>query len=317
MAVKQKKIMAKSAIKRALVRDPESIHILTEKTLTPEERREIQFYTIQDKKGVCLRANLQGKLSTILAGMKTAAQGYNFQLSKYPFFRITYTISGQATLKDSSGEHAINAGSVYYFAPKESGTIINNSDTPWTHIYIHFTGTEAAGMLKKITAISKHTLMVSKPERIRYLFEYIVDNCVEQHEDSQAICDSLLRNILLLLPTSAIHYSKHLNTSQLNFIQCRNYITGNFSNITSVQDIVENCHLSDAYICRLFRKYSDTSPMAYVTQLKMNQAALLLLQTDYSVKKISMMMSFSNQYYFSKTFKKAYGSSPAYYRASH
>ena len=52
-------------------------------------------------------------------------------------------------------------------------------------------------------------------------------------------------------------------------------------------------------------------------KLKMNKAALLLMQTDYSIKKISLMLNFDNQYYFSRAFKHIYGVSPQNYREKH
>ena len=109
----------------------------------------------------------------------------------------------------------------------------------------------------------------------------------------------------------------HTSVSYQGYIKCHNYINDNFSNILSLQDIADECYMDKVYICRLFKKYTKTSPMAYVTSLKMNKAALLLIHTDKSIKQISRMLNFENQYYFSRTFKKTYGISPKFYRDSH
>lgn len=297
--------------------DPELILSLDNQYLSPTEREHIKKHTIDTKDGVCYGVNLKGKLGTICAGFKKAAEGYHFHLSGYPFYRITYTISGHAKINDGKEEYSLKAGSVYYFPPNASGVIINDSDSVWDHIYIHFTGYKAKEYFKKIASLSKRVMYVSKPGEIQNLFENIVNNCVDQSEYSQTFCDSYLKILLLKLAAQEFTNHNYQSPSRLSYIRCYNYIKENFSDISSLQDIAESCHINKVYLCRVFKNYAKVSPMTYVTNLKMNKAALLLMNTDYSIKQISFMLNYRNQYYFSRTFKKAYGISPSYYRESH
>jgi len=57
--------------------------------------------------------------------------------------------------------------------------------------------------------------------------------------------------------------------------------------------------------------------MAYVAKRKMERAIWLLINTDFAIKKISLILRFDNQYYFSKVFKKAFGVPPTLYRKHH
>lgn len=294
--------------------DPEFLLSLDRGYLTPAERQDIAKYTLETRGGICYNANLQGKLSTICAGIKKAAPGYRFHLSDYPFHRITYTVSGQAQLHDGKEHHTINSGSVYYFAPRASGIVVNKGEGPWTHIYIHFTGSEAPALFHKITALSKRVLNIPNPMEIQGLFEGIARNCIEQGEHSQTICDCFLRILLLKLATQAATGHAYQNASRISYIRCYNYIQEHFSDIQSIQDIADACFINKVYLCRIFKRYTSETPMAYVTKLKMNKAALLLMNTNHSIKQISMMLGFENQYYFSRAFKKAYGLSPLFYR---
>ncbi len=297
--------------------DPELPLGLNFRYNTEEERKIIAEHTLDNKAGICFNVDLQGKLGTVCAGITTGGEGYKFRLRGYPFHRMTFTISGQAKIYDNKEYHIADAGSIYYLPPKKVCEVANNLNKPWKHAYIHFIGSDIDTLFNKVANNTKNVWNVSNPGEIQSLFENIANNCLEQSEDSQVICDSYLRILLLKLNSMISDSREHSNASRLNYLECYNYINNNFSQIVSINDISEKCCISSIYLCRLFKKYALTSPMAYVTKLKMNKAALLLIQTDYSVKKISLLLNFDNQYYFSRAFKRIYGISPQNYREKH
>ena len=296
--------------------DSELMLTLSRKYNSDSEMQKSQSHILETKGAICYNVDLNGRLGTICAGISTVSQDYSFDLYDYPFHRLVFTISGQAKVYNNKTYNIAEPGSVYYFGPRQSGAIINNLSKTWKLAYVHFTGTDVPQILKNVINQSKNVLTVSNPGKIQSLFENIAESCLEQSEDSQIICDCYLRVLLTRLNSMVLDTCDHQNTSRLNYIECYNYISNNFSEITSIQDISDKCHISSIYLCRLFKQYSDTSPMAYVTKLKMNKAALLLIQTNYSIKKISLILNFDNQYYFSRTFKRIYGVSPKPYRQS-
>ena len=299
-------------------KDTESIlNELTDTYLSSSEKKQLASHTLNHKKYVCYSANLHAPFATLLVGNKKVSKGYNFSLSDYPFHRIVYTISGQAVIKNGKKRYIADSGSIYYFAPGETGKVVNTDELPWRHIYIHFTGSKASKLIDTIKILPKRIFHVSNPDKIQNIFENIVTSCEEQYENSQKISDCYLKILLLYLSNQALNKHMHTSVSYQGYIKCHNYINDNFSNILSLQDIADECYMDKVYICRLFKKYTKTSPMAYVTSLKMNKAALLLIHTDKSIKQISRMLNFENQYYFSRTFKKTYGISPKFYRDSH
>ena len=56
--------------------------------------------------------------------------------------------------------------------------------------------------------------------------------------------------------------------------------------------------------------------MEYVTKKRMELAEKLLLTTDEPLREIAGMSGFSDVEYFSRTFKRYYGTSPAAWRKS-
>ena len=72
--------------------------------------------------------------------------------------------------------------------------------------------------------------------------------------------------------------------------------------------------LSLGRFVHLFKESMGTSPYAYVLELRLTQAAELLLSTDRSVAQIAYAVGFSDPLYFSRSFKRRYQLSPLVFR---
>lgn len=72
---------------------------------------------------------------------------------------------------------------------------------------------------------------------------------------------------------------------------------------------------SQEYLNRAFRKYYGQTPGAYVNDLRLSHAALLLQTTQLSVLEISASCGFENLSWFNRLFKQHYRMTPSQYRA--
>ncbi len=92
------------------------------------------------------------------------------------------------------------------------------------------------------------------------------------------------------------------------------YIQKNFSRRLSVEDIANEIGVSPSYLYVIFKREMDISPIAYLNDIKLSYACMLLEYTEKSVCAIAEECGICDQYYFSKLFKRKYGSSPLHYR---
>ncbi len=74
------------------------------------------------------------------------------------------------------------------------------------------------------------------------------------------------------------------------------------------------CGVSPAYLCRLFRTYLGTTPVGYLTRLRLYLASRLLQTTDLSVADISFLVGYRHHTYFIRQFRRFYGYSPTQLR---
>lgn len=86
-----------------------------------------------------------------------------------------------------------------------------------------------------------------------------------------------------------------------------------YENIT-LSDICSKFFMGKSHLCKIFAEHTDTSPMEYFSKIKIAEAKRLLLESDFSVSKISDMLGYSSIHNFSRAFKKSVGDSPFNYK---
>jgi len=72
--------------------------------------------------------------------------------------------------------------------------------------------------------------------------------------------------------------------------------------------------LSRSHYTTLFRLVTGYAPLNYLNHLRMQRAVQLLNTTNLSIKQISDQLGFSDQFYFSRAFKKMHSHSPSEHR---
>ena len=82
----------------------------------------------------------------------------------------------------------------------------------------------------------------------------------------------------------------------------------------SIREISKKLCLSQVQIINMFKKTFNVTPYQYFTLKRIELAASMLLSSNMSVKKISETLNYTDQPYFTKSFKKIVGCSPSEYR---
>lgn len=97
-----------------------------------------------------------------------------------------------------------------------------------------------------------------------------------------------------------------------SFIQKLNNI--NLSNNFKLSEIYKVSNYSQTTICREFKKYTGTTIVAYINDLRLTYACNLLKNTTFPLWKISNDVGFQSQAHFTRLFKEKYGITPLQYR---
>ena len=98
--------------------------------------------------------------------------------------------------------------------------------------------------------------------------------------------------------------------------RAKDYIAGHYADENlSVESLCAHIHLSHTYFSTLFKREVGISFTAYVTQVRMEEAARLLRETGEKTYQVAERTGYSDPNYFSYVFKKSFGVSPSKFRA--
>ena len=81
--------------------------------------------------------------------------------------------------------------------------------------------------------------------------------------------------------------------------------------------LIKESGMSRTAFFKEFKKITGKTPVSYFTDLKLESARGMLLNTTRKISDIAESLSFYDEYYFSKIFKKKMGIPPSCYRAKH
>ena len=108
--------------------------------------------------------------------------------------------------------------------------------------------------------------------------------------------------------------STHTSARDNRINQVKEYIRSNVCSHLTEQSIAKVFNMSTDHLSRLFHKELGVTINQYIRQQRVYAAQDLLKYTDYTISNISVILGFSSQSYFGKTFKYYTGVTPAKYR---
>ncbi|MCV7069043.1 helix-turn-helix transcriptional regulator [Mycolicibacterium farcinogenes] len=98
-------------------------------------------------------------------------------------------------------------------------------------------------------------------------------------------------------------------------LRAKDLADARYADQITVDDLAAAAGLSRAHFSRMFTRTFGESPRSYLQTRRLERAAALLRNTDRSVADICVMVGLQSVGSFTTTFAKAYGKSPAAYRA--
>ena len=124
------------------------------------------------------------------------------------------------------------------------------------------------------------------------------------------LCSELLTQVLV------IHLLRHYSTftqtitsensslTQAQLQQAIDYIHTHLGQDLSLVQIAKVINLSPTYFASLFKRATGISPHQYVIKQRVEQAKLLLSQTDLTIAAIALQVGFSSQSHLTQQFKR-------------
>ena len=150
---------------------------------------------------------------------------------------------------------------------------------------------------------------ISNPTAIRPLLEELA-RCLATKEKSARI-DRIAERIILetLVPPNVPSNSRILKASEA--------IQNNWQSPPDLESLASKCNMSVSTFQRRWNESMGITPARYALGLKLQEACRLLIETSDSISEVANACGFEDEFYFSRCFRRQFGSPPRTYRKEH
>ncbi|WP_424766954.1 response regulator transcription factor [Paenibacillus sp. sgz302251] len=125
---------------------------------------------------------------------------------------------------------------------------------------------------------------------------------------------SLLKQCFLQVHEKLLHFKQdHVHDPVM---KAKAWIKDNINQKIAIKDISDQVYVNPTYFCEIFKKQTGQTVLDYITDVRLEKARDLLLDTDFNVGKISQLLGYQDTKYFSRLFKQKWGRLPSEYKKS-
>ncbi len=154
---------------------------------------------------------------------------------------------------------------------------------------------------------------IEKPINRQEVITIITDAVSLYYEEQKIRSDERNRIHSLVDSLSAPNNERDMIKIKINDII--KYINEHYSeNDISVKAIADHAYMSTSYLCVFFKKYTNKTLNDYLTEVRIENAKLLLKDNRKKLYEIATSVGFTDANYFSTLFKKITGMTPSEYK---
>lgn len=235
-------------------------------------------------------------------------------------FILIYCMEGEGWFELDKHQYAVTANQFFILPEHQAHAYGSNEENPWTIYWIHFNGTKAAFF----SAGFDRPKSITPQEDSR-----IKERLVLFEEIYSSISFGYSKNYMLYATTSLFHFlgsmkfigeyrdcgSMRNSYRNKDVVQIAiHFMQENLSKTIRLADIAAEVNLSVSYFSNLFEEKTGSSPLRYLTYLRIQEACHYLDFTNLKINQISPLVGYEDSLYFSWLFTKTMGVPPSAYK---
>lgn len=156
---------------------------------------------------------------------------------------------------------------------------------------------------KEVESVDVHPLYIDK---LSNQIQFRIQEIQSEAESQKVVVDMIKEYCFLVKNYSLAGHSPVIR----NVIR---YARTHLNEDLSLRNLAENFSINRTYLSTLFHQEMDTTLTDYINGLRIEYAAELLHNHQFSITEVSVEVGFSDVSYFTRVFKKVMGQTPAQY----
>ena len=235
------------------------------------------------------------------------------RVRKNSYVLLQYTISGKGSFQTPDHTYPQQTGDLFLVqVPGDSQYSLPDDSEYWDVLYLEFSS-ECLPLLYHIHLSCGPAFHLEAsstlPEQMKQLYADANSNQLASVFDNSKAAYAFLLDL-------ADYALENPALSSPRVTLAKNYLDSNYYNTDlNLDEVAAAVGLSKYHLCREFNHLYGISPGKYLANLRLQKSCALLLQShQHTIAEIASMVGFSNDNYFCKVFRKAFGTTPTQYR---
>lgn len=223
--------------------------------------------------------------------------------------------SGDITIENK--KYPAKKGMLFYLNPDTPHSIETEANDPLSFLSVHFSLAHVEFSNGKWNIRSENEMLPLQPMQelkdyyqIENIFKKLVESWILKLPGYEIISKALLQQLLFeALENVKKQYSDY--PISLKVEKIIKYLHKNINNRVTLSELSEFVQLSSTYLSRIFKETTGYSVIQFFNKLKIEESKELIIEGDKKVKEVAQMLGFTDEFYFSRIFKKFEGISPS------
>lgn len=229
-----------------------------------------------------------------------------------PHYVFEYIVSGKGYIIVNNRTYTLEAGDLCITNRETLVTLKSDRHDPYMRLFFCVSG-PLVDKLCTFYEISGPVHIKKHAEDARPFFEQMFDS-LKNDTYTEKLCNNIIFNVITCA-TDKFSESPSLALSEVAD-KTYDYIQKNFAQISSLDELCKQLHISKSHIIHQYKKKFGVSPYQTIKIKRLRYARELLLQTDTPVSEIASIANFNSTSNFIKQYKTEFGTTPARHRAN-
>lgn len=241
-----------------------------------------------------------------------ATENYYTRRENLASYELRFTLEGKGYLEYNGRSYTLEKGDGYLIDCRKPHFYRTAGDK-WTSTCFHFNGNPVDSIFQSYLQSGN----VKFNDRMFPNFEMMQMQILQNTQKSSPFREYKISCLLTMLLTELlINHAKSMSSESTPEViqQILTYLQDNYTHPITVEELSHQFGISRSHLSRRFKEYTGFAPHEFLLQLRLNNAKLLLRNSELSVEDIALTSGFSDAAYFIQVFKKTEGITPLKYR---